>query len=113
MSHQRFQIAGGDDASYGPTFGPVIGEEVGEIAGGWGGPFMLVRLVDNVTFEGELVEFMTLAPRYVGDTLDSIRRGRCVVAFGRVRPGMVDDAKKGIRFENTQTIAVGESRPVP
>jgi hypothetical protein len=112
MSRRKFRISGGDDASYGPSFGPVIVEEVGEVAQGWGGPFLLVRLLESVSFRGEPVEHMTLSPRYVDDTLDSIRNGNCVIAFGRVRPGMLEDAKKEIRYENTQTIAVGESRPV-
>lgn len=113
MARRKFQIEGGDDASYGSKFGPVIVEEVGEISAGFGGPFLLVHLVSEAVFQGEPIEFMIIAPRSIGDTLETIRYRTCAVSFGRVRPGMVEQARKEVQFENTQPIAVGASRPVP
>jgi hypothetical protein len=113
MPKRKFQIEGGDDASYGTKFGPVVAEEIGEVTRGWGGPFLLVRLLSSAAFQGEPVEFMMLAPRSVGDTLDTIRHRTCAVCLARVRPGMLEEARKEVRFENTRTIAVGASKPVP
>ena len=113
VARRKFQIEGGDDASYGSKFGPVTAEEVGEISEGLGGPFLLVRLTSEAAFQGEPIEFMILAPRFVGDNLDTIRYRTCAVSLARVRPGMVEQARKEVEFENSQTIAVGASRPMP
>jgi hypothetical protein len=112
MTNKKYSITGGDDACYGPHFGPVIVEEMGEVKEGYGGPFMLVQLLHPVEFEREKVEHLWVTPRYVGDTLQTIRSGKCTVSFGRIRPGKLESARSMISHENSQTIAVGTSNVV-
>jgi hypothetical protein len=86
----------------------VICEEIGELHPGDGGPFLLVRVLESMTFEGEVVEFLALSPRHHGVDLDTIRRGpSTTVAIARIRAGMLESAKAEIAPDNFQVIAVG------
>src|SRR5262245_50169718 len=114
MDRRRYRIGGGDNACYGPQFGPVLGEEIGEVGKGYGGPFLLVRLLEPACFRSEPVEFLALSPRHVGTDLETIRRGpSTVIAFARILPGMLESAKQEMSADNSQTIAVGRAELIP
>lgn len=47
----------------------------------------LFKLIEPIDYKGELVEFVTVSPRYVGDTLDEMLKKDTTVGVGRVLPG--------------------------
>lgn len=91
MNPQRYRV-GMADGVYGPgDVAPLSTTDGGSIRGpdlpNWQTEFMLLICEEPVIWRGDLISFLEVSPRYVGATLESIRREGGIVGVGRVLPG--------------------------
>ena len=96
-----YELAGGDGGSYGPQFGPIRARELGEIPGQDGG-HILLALDTPLHIEGAVIEFLAIRPRYVGDTISTIRRKGATVGVWRVLPNCENSVRGGITQQNSE-----------
>lgn len=109
---RRYELIGGDDGPYGPAFGPIIVFEVDLVEDGTGKFWQVVQLEQALEHDGQRIEFLTLSPRYAGDSLKKLRESGCTVGIGRVLPARIDDLRKGAVADNVEYWAVGTSKRI-
>ena len=107
---KRFRLAGGDGAFYGAAFGPVYAEEKGLVSDS-GREFLLLKLESPIVADDGRIEYVLVSPRYVGDTLEKLKRSECVVAVWRVRSDKKRTPAKELFRKNSEYWSVGTSRP--
>ena len=71
----------------------------------------MLRVLDELTIQDDPVEFLALAPRYVGDTLETIRESGGVVAVYRILAGVGRPPADAMRSGEFRTVAVGAATP--
>ncbi len=102
------------DGAYGPgDLDTIIATERDVLPGSdapeMRGPYLLLRCVEPTVYRGEPFRLVTLAPRYTGDTIDTIRSQECVVAVGRVLPHSEETILAGYDETCISYLAVGVS----
>lgn len=107
-----FEIAGGDDACYGPRFGPWTVETVGVVGDSDAG-HLLLALPHPAQVDGAMVEVLAVRPRYVGVTLQDLLREGGTVGIWRVLPGRLTDLASGITPDNAEYWAIGTCVMLP
>jgi hypothetical protein len=98
------------NACYGPRFGPLIVEEVRKISQIDGHLALLVKLTEPFTYEGKEIAYFVIAPRYTGDTVETIQNGECTVGVWRVLPDKVGDIASGLSQENAEYWSIGTTK---
>jgi hypothetical protein len=91
MDAQRYRLGLGDGA-YGPgDINEIVLSDGGVVKGpdlpNWQGEYLLGVCEAPTSYRGETLHYVTLAPRYAGDSLAHIRQSGGVVGVGRVLPG--------------------------
>ena len=108
---RAYQLTGGDNGCYGPVFGPVIADEQCEVSSEEGGHLLLALRrplqVDELT-----IHLLAVRPRYVGDTLDTIRKSGAIVGVWRVLLEGESSIRSGITKSNAEYWAIGSCRRV-
>ncbi len=90
---QRYELFVGEPWDFEGPDGQnrVIVDSLGIVAGpnleNWQGNYLLLRVATPFEFKGERIEQLIAAPRYEGDSLQSIQSNGGTVGVARVRPG--------------------------
>lgn len=108
----RFEISGGDDGAYGPAFGPVEAFEIEVVEDTGGVSYQLIQLLQSIHHGDAQIEYMTLLPRYKGDSIRRLRDHGCVVGIARVLPGKLDAVRAGHVSDNVEYWAVGTCKRI-
>ena len=106
---RRYEVSGGDDGPYGPTFGPVYVFELAVIEASEG-VSQLVQLEQSIDIDDRHIEYLLLSPRYKGDSINKLQEKGCIVGISRVLPGRVEKIREGEIANNVEYFAVGKSR---
>lgn len=110
MALITYIVGGGDDACYGPRFGPVRATELGEISSA-GGPHLLLELQSPLQVRDQTILMLAVRPRYLSDTLASIRTKATTVGIWRVLQGQEQAARNGLSTTNSEYWAIGQCTP--
>ena len=106
-----YQLRCGDNACYGPAFGPVIADEQCEVSSDKGVHLLLV-LRQPLRVDEQIIHLLAVRPRYVGDTLDTIRKSGAIVGVWRVLLEGETTVRSGITKSNAEYWAIGSCIPV-
>lgn len=110
-SKKVYQLTGGDGGAYGPVFGPVLAEEVREITGE-DSNYLMLRLLEPIKYGNDLINYLVVSPRYVGDTLGKLRNAGCTVGVGRVLPGKETSVQtEGVTNLSVEYWSIGSCLP--
>ena len=106
-----FELSGGDDGAYGPSFGPVSADKVGEIESK-GVRYLMLHLHTPIRYKNDRIEYVVVSPRYTGDTVKKLKIKGCTVGIGRVLPGQEDHVKAyGITTATVEYWSIGNCIP--
>jgi hypothetical protein len=110
MARRIFQLSGGDGGAYGPIFGPVTGAEI-EATGSRS--YLVLQLTEPIK-EGDMeIEYLLVAPRYSGDTIETLKERGCTVGVSIVFPEKINDLlQNGSSSKNARYWAIGECRRI-
>ena len=108
----RYLIAAGEGCCCGPAFGPSLSEEIFVIPGTSLPGSLLLKMLEPIAYNNEVISYLAVTPRYVGDTLVMLRDTGCIVNIFRALPERLDQLREGSFKDSTEYLAVGECRPL-
>lgn len=113
MKKRMFQLSGGDGGAYGPLFGPVNAVEYGEIEVADNRKHLVLKLEEPIR-EGEMqIAYFIVAPRYVGDTIETLKEKGCTVGVSIVYPEKIEEVVgNGMSNQNSKYWAIGECKRI-
>jgi hypothetical protein len=106
-----YMVTAGEGCCCGPAFGPSSAKELFEIAAKKDPGSLILQMQEPVAYNNELLSFIVVTPRYIGDTLKMLREKGCIVDIARALPNQLDQLRKGNVNEATEYLAVGECKP--
>jgi hypothetical protein len=110
MKKRTFQLSGGDSGAYGSPFGPVNAVEI-EVSNNK--KYLVVQLEEPIEEDEMEIQYFIVAPRYVGDTLETLKEKGCTVGVSIVLPDRIEDVlKRGMSCENSKFWAIGECKRI-
>ncbi|NJD57616.1 MAG: hypothetical protein FIA94_14595 [Nitrospirae bacterium] len=106
-----YTVTVGEGCCCGPAFGPSSARELFEIAAEKGPGSVILQIEEPIAYNNELISYIVVTPRYIGDTLKMLRKNGCIVDIARVLPDQLDQLRKGKVDGSAEYLAVGECRP--
>lgn len=107
-----YKVNGGDGGCYGPNFGPVNAQEIAEVASD-GTSYLLLKLEAPIKHEQDVIDYIVVSPRYVGDSLDKLRQRGCHVGVSRVLPNQEKAVRTaGVSEATVEYWAIGVCTPI-
>jgi hypothetical protein len=111
MEGQRFRLGLGNGAyGHGDT-GEIILPDGGIVRGpnlpNWQGEYLLGICETPTSYRGDAVRYVTISPRYAGESLDDIRQSGGEVGVGRVLPGRNPQMSRAFKVDDVEYWAVG------
>ena len=116
---QRFEISVGEPWDFEGPDGPnrIVVDFAGIVNGpslpNWQTRYLLLKVVVPFTHADELVSFLVAAPRYDGDTLESIIAKGGTVGVSRVRPTVQLSPDAKLSPAEVEYIIIGGLSRVP
>ena len=105
---RRFRVSCGAGGCFGPALSPVLTEELGEVSFLPDTRYLLLKLVQPTLYRNDQLEYLLVAPRYTGTSIEELRTHRCVVGIARVLPHVAVDLLKGLKKEEVDYFAIGD-----
>jgi hypothetical protein len=106
-----YMVTAGEGCCCGPAFGPSSARELFEIAAEKEPGSVTLQMQEPIAYNNELISYMVVTPRYIGDTLEMLRTKGCIVNIARVLPDRLDQLREGNVNDSTERLAVGECKP--
>lgn len=108
-----YELRGGDDAAYGPSFGPLRGKplfaaKVIET----GVPCLVLACDVPLQAGGQCFRNIALTMRYTGEQLEELRSREAIVAVYGLPSDAPDSWRDGVCSRNMISIAVGHCCPL-
>lgn len=109
----KYEVVGGDGACNGDLIGPLIAEEIGivNVKGLNDDKYMILKMDKKLIIKNEEIEYLTIAPRYVGVDFNDIRKKECIVGIGIIK-GKFEIINNEISKEYVEYYAVGSTTPI-
>jgi len=108
----KFQVSCDAGGCFGPALPPMMTEEIGEVGFLSDTRYLLLKLVQPTLYQNDQLEYLLVAPRYTGTSLEELRTHRCVVGIARVLPHVAVDLLKGLKKEEVDYFAIGDCEPI-
>ena len=83
----------------------------GPVSPNWQPADILFKLVNSVKINEELIEYVTVSPRYTGVTFKEMLEMEAQVGVGRVLPGKVVTTTSRYKVSDIEYWAIGTIRP--
>jgi hypothetical protein len=111
MDRQRYRLGLGDGAHGPDDIAEIILTDGGAVRGpnlpNWQGDYFLGICEAPTCYRGEALQYVTLTPRNVGDSLAHIRQSGGVVGVGRVLPGRDPRTSRAFEVTDIEYWAIG------
>ena len=88
-----------------------IGLVSGPDSPNWQGEYFLVELDSPFEFEKELVQYLILSPRYVGETIEDVQNKKCTIGIARVKPEYNISIGQKFSKNEIEYCAIGSIKP--
>jgi hypothetical protein len=111
MDRHRYRL-NLDNGAHGPgDIAEIVISDGGDVRGpnspNWQSEYMLGICEVPTSYRGDELRFVTLAPRYVGDSLAQIRQSGGTVGVGRVLPGRDPGTSRAFGVDDIEYWAIG------